>query len=115
MYRNQTLPDQTLTDAGVIYFNPAHAIESEFEGTLGFAVTAANVSGTTAGSCQLQGSNDGTNWVDIGSPVAIADATTIHVPLGDVILYYTYYRVELTGSGTQSSTITTTYNAKGRD
>lgn len=115
MYRNQALAQATLTDAGVVISNPVHFIEDEFEGVVAFAVEANSVSGTLDGDCQLQGSLDGTNWIDIGSTVAIADATTISVPLGGTVLYYNYYRVTTTGVGTQSTTLDVTYLARGRN
>jgi hypothetical protein len=115
MYRNQTIAQATLTDTGVVTSNPVHLIESEFEGVVSFNVLANEVSGTLDGDIQLQGSIDGTNWVDIGSTVAIADATTVAVPLGGTVLYYAYYRITTTGVGTQSTTLDVTYLAKGRD
>lgn len=115
MFRNQALAQATLTDAGTVVSNPSHKIEAEFEGVVNFDVTANSVSGTLDGDCQLQGSLDGTNWTDIGSTVAIADATTVSVPLGGTVLYYTYYRVVTTGVGTQSTTLDVVYLAKGRD
>lgn len=115
MYRNQAIPQATLTDAGTVNSNPDHFIESEFEGVVGFAVTANEVTGTLDGDSQLQGSLDGTNWINIGSPVALVDATTIFVPLGGTILYFNYYRVQTVGVGTQSTTLDVVYVAKGRD
>lgn len=114
MYRNQAIAQATLTDAGTVNSNPQHFIESEFEGVVGFAVTANQVSGTLDGDSQLQGSLDGTNWVNIGSPVALVDAATIFVPLGGTILYFNYYRVQTVGVGTQSTTLDVVYTAKGR-
>jgi hypothetical protein len=114
MYRNQPFAETTLTDTGVVIFNPVHFIEDEFEGVVGFDVTADTVTGVLDGDCQLQGSIDGTNWINIGSTVAIADATTVHVPLGSTVLYFAYYRVTVTGVGTQSTTLNANYLAKGR-
>jgi hypothetical protein len=114
MYRNTEFAEATLTNAGTVTLNPAHFIENEFEGVVNFDVKADTVSGTLAGNCQLQGSIDGTNWTNIGSTVAIADATTKNVPLGGTVLYYAFYRVVITGSGTQVTTINGNYLAKGR-
>jgi hypothetical protein len=115
MYRNQGFAEATLTDTGVVTLNPSHFIEDEFEGIVGFDITADTVSGTLDGDCQLQGSIDGTNWINIGSTVAIVDATTVHIPLGGTVLYFAYYRVTVTGVGTQSTTINANYLAKGRN
>ncbi|MCP5077104.1 MAG: hypothetical protein GY951_03495 [Psychromonas sp.] len=114
MYRNQTIAQATLTDTGVVISNPVHKIESEFEGVVTFNVLANTVTGTLDGDCQLQGSIDGTNWTNIGSTVAIADAATITVPLGGTVLYYSYYRITTTGVGTQSTTLDVQYLARGR-
>lgn len=114
MYRNQAIAQAILTDTGVVVSNPNHLIDEEFEGIISFAVLANQVTGTLDGDCQLQGSLDSTNWVNIGSTVAIADATTISVPLGGTVLYYNYYRLTTTGVGTQSTTLDVTYLARGR-
>ncbi len=115
MYRNQTIAQAVLTDTGVVISNPSHFISDNFEGTIAFDVLANETTGTLDGDCQLQGSIDGTNWIDIGSTVAIVDASTISVPLGGTILYYAFYRITTTGVGTQSSTLDVTYLAKGRN
>lgn len=114
MYRNQTLAQATLTDDGTVISNPAHKIEGEFEGSIAFNVLGNQVTGTLDGDCQLQGSIDGSTWVNIGATVALVDGTAVTVPLGGNILYYAYYRVVTIGVGTQSTTLDVTYLAKGR-
>jgi hypothetical protein len=116
-YRQKTFTQQTLTDAGTVTLNPDDNIDEnvlhpEFEGVVSFVVTANEVSGTLDGDCQLQGSHDGTNWVNIGSTVAIVDTKSVIVPLGDTTLYYSYYQTVITGVGTQSTTIDATYTRK---
>jgi hypothetical protein len=113
MYVNQSLANQTLTNAGTLTFNPNHDVQDNFDGVVSFDVLATNVSGTTAGDCQLQGSIDGTNWVNIGSTVAIANGVTKNVPMGGVILYFAKYRITVAGAGTQVSTIAVKYCMKG--
>lgn len=115
MYEKYAIAQATLTDTGVVESDPGHFIEDEFEGIVSFTVLANEVTGTLDGDCQLQGSLDGTNWTNIGSTVAIADATTINVPLGGTILYFNYYRITTTGVGTQSTTLDVTYLARGRN
>lgn len=114
MYRNKAFTETTLTDAGVVTLDPVHFIQDEFEGVVGFDVLADTVSGVLDGDCQLQGSIDGTNYVNIGSTVAIADGVSVHIPLGGTILYFAFYKVIITGVGTQSTTINGNYLAKGR-
>jgi Tfp pilus assembly protein PilX len=101
----------TLTDAGTTYLNPANEINDAFKGKLIFAITAVQDSGTTAGTYQLQGSADGTNFIDIGSTVAIAVGTVL-VELSGTELAYNYYRIEAVGSGTQSTSLSAVYNLK---
>jgi len=117
MYRNIDFTAQTLTDAGVIYTNPAHLIDGEFEGSVLFTATGTKATGTFASSAQLQGSNSAdfsTGVVNLGSPVVMADTVTSEIPLSGNTLYYSYYRVAFTGSGTQSTSLVGTYTAKGR-
>ncbi len=118
MFRNQNIASQLLTDAGVIYLNPAHAIEAEFEGSVLFTATGTNATGTFNVSAQLQGSNSAdfsTGVVNLGSPVVLADTVLSAIPLSGTQLAYKYYRVELTGSGTQTTNVIGTYTAKGRN
>jgi len=118
MYRNQNFAAQTLTDAGVIYLNPAHNIEDIFEGSIQFTATGTKATGTFSASAQLQGANSAdfsTGAVNLGSPVVLSDTVTGSIPLSGNSLYFTYYRVAITGSGTQSTSVVGTYTAKGRD
>lgn len=110
--KSLTFAQATLTDAGTVNQPVAQDFVGEFEGTLLFAVTSNEVTGTLDGDVQLQGSLDNSNWVNIGSTVALVDGSTIGVPLGGVILYYNYYRAQTVGVGTQSSTLDTVFTAK---
>jgi hypothetical protein len=117
MFRNKNFAVQTLTNAGVIYLNPSHNLEDIFEGSIQFTATGTNVSGSFAASCQLQGSNSAdfsTGAINLGSAVVLADTVRGSIPLSGNSLYYAYYRVAITGSGTQSTTVVGTYTAKGR-
>ncbi len=112
--KNIDLDTQLLTDTGVLIFNPSDDIPKDFEGAIIFAMTSEELTGTLDGDCQLQGSLDGTNWVDLGSTVAIVDAATVGVPLAGTVLYYTNYRVTVTGVGTQTTNVTGRYGKKSR-
>ncbi len=116
MFRTKTFTAQTLTDAGVIYLNPAHDIEDNFEGSILFTAKGTKATGTFSCSAQLQGSNDSAfaNAVDLGSAVVMSDTVNAAIALSGNTLYYNYYRVKLTGSGTQSTSVIGTYTAKGR-
>ncbi|MFA6185494.1 MAG: hypothetical protein WC720_05120 [Candidatus Shapirobacteria bacterium] len=118
MYRNRNFVAQTLTDAGVIYLNPQHALEDVFEGSIQFTATGTKATGTFAASCQLQGSNSvdfSTGVVNLGSAVVLSDTVLGSIPLSGNSLNFAYYRVAITGSGTQSTSVVGTYTAKGRN
>lgn len=118
MFRNQNFASQLLTDAGVIYTNPVHALEAIFEGSILFTATGIEATGTFSVSAQLQGSNSAdfsTGVVNLGSPVVMADTVTSAIPLSGNNLQYAYYRNELTGAGTQTTNVVGTYTAKGRN
>ena len=118
IFRNQNIATQLLTDAGVIYLNPAQNLEGAFEGSILFTATGIASSGTFSISAQLQGSNSAdftTGVVNLGSPVVMADTVTSAILLSGTQLAYAYYRVELTGAGTQTTDVVGTYTAKGRD
>ena len=118
MFRNQNFASQTITDAGVVYMNPAQNLEDVFEGSIVFTATPTSVSGTLNVSAQLQGANSSdfsTGVVNLGSPVALSDGVTSAIPLSGNSLNYAYYRVALTGTGTQSTTVIGTYTSKGRN
>jgi hypothetical protein len=117
MFRNQDIATQLLTDAGIIYLNPAQNIEDIFEGSILFTATGTNATGVFSVSAQLQGSNSSdfsTGVVNLGSPVVLSDTVTGAIPLSGNNLQYAYYRVELTGAGTQTTNVVGTYTAKGR-
>ena len=114
-YITQTFASQTLTDAGTVELDPSFDVENTFEGTLNFVATGTKATGTFAASAQLQGSNDGTTFVNIGSAVSMTDTVAATIPLGGTILYYNYYKVVITGSGTQSTAVVGSWTLKGRD
>lgn len=118
MFLNKNCAEQTLTDAGIIYLDPELNIEDNFEGSVLFTVTGTEDTGTYALSAQLQGSNSedfSTGVADLGSPVTPADTVLGVVALSGTLLAYAYYRVEITGSGTQSTAVIGTVTIKGRN
>ena len=118
MFLNKNFAVQTLTNAGVLYMTPAINLEDTFEGSVLFTATGTQVTGTFACSAQLQGSNSedfSTGVVNLGSPVVMANTVLSAIPLSGTQLAYAFYRVQLTGSGTQSSTVIGTVTIKGRD
>ncbi len=78
-------------------------------GGLSVQVVLTKLSGTGAGTLKIQGSNDGTNYVDIGSAFTITNVAT-----QSTIFYVTaplpaYIRATATGSGTESVVATYIY------
>lgn len=117
MYRNINFAAQTLTDAGVIYFDPQQLVK-ETDGTLYFVATGTKTTGTFSASAQLQGSTKkdfSKNVVNIGSPVVMADTVPAIVSETVNALNQFYYRLEITGSGTQSTEVEVTFAAKDRE
>lgn len=117
MFQNRNFASQTLTNAGVIYLNPQHNLQDVFEGSIQFTAKGTGVSGSFSASCQLQGSNSAdfsTGVVNLGSAVVLSDGVIGSIPLSGNSLNFAYYRVAITGSGTQSTTVIGTYTAKGR-
>ncbi len=102
-----TITEDTLTDAGTVNM----VLESSFTGTYTLAVyfTATNVSGTTAGTAKLQQSIDGTDYADITglSDLTITDGANTVWSLNATPTVK--YRVNVVGSGTQSSTLNGSY------
>lgn len=102
----------TLTDAGTVYayLAPQGLITSTGAGieggytSLGIKLTLTRLSGTAAGSATLQVSNDFVNWsthpsASVFTLTNVAAQTAIWA-IGDID--FKYYRIIVTGSGTQS-------------
>ena len=107
--------DVTLTDAAVLSVNANDFLEDKFEGTFLFAITGTKVTGTFDVTAQLQFSQDNTNWINSGSPVTMSDTVTSQLVEPNAgVLRAAYYRVTLTGSGTQSTTIAASYSRKSK-
>lgn len=69
-----------------------------------FQVAVTKISGTVAGTCLLQGTVDGTNWVDVNTDtLTLANQTTnTKVWIISATSYYSY-RLKFTTTGTQVS------------
>lgn len=65
-----------------------------------FHFKATKVSGTVAGSAKLQGSIDGTNWVDIGSAYTLTDVANNVAVFEPSKLSFVHYRIYVATSGT---------------
>lgn len=82
--------------------------------TAGYSGIAVEVlltknSGTGAGTIKLQGSNDGTNYTQIGSTFTITDVATQSTMFYVVAPLPQYIKVLGTGSGTENVTLSVYY------
>jgi hypothetical protein len=68
---------------------------------ISFVVVATKISGTVAGSLELQGSMDGVAFALIGSATTPADATKNYV--FNTTQKFVYYRISWVGAGTMSA------------
>jgi hypothetical protein len=75
-------------------------------------VILTKLSGTGAGTVQLQGCNDGTNYVNLGSAFTITNVTTQSTMFYVTAPVPKYLKVLATGSGTES--VVQTVNWVGR-
>jgi hypothetical protein len=116
-FRDKDFASQLITDTGVIYLNPADDLQDKWEGSIIFTATGTKATGAFDVTAQLQGSNSAdfsTGVVNLGSPVVMADTVLSAIVLSGNILYYRYYRVQLTGAGTQTTNVIGTYTKKAR-
>ena len=117
-YINKAVTPGTLTDAGTFELDTFSA-DADNVGTVIYTATGTKATGTFSASAQLQGANDSgflRGVIDIGSPVVLSDTVTGLISLSalatDNDIEFAYYRVQITGSGTQSTTIVGTLTAK---
>lgn len=65
-----------------------------------FHFKATKVSGTVGGSAKLQGSIDGTNWVDVGSAYTLTDVANNVAVFEPSKLSFKFYRIYVATTGT---------------
>ena len=82
------------TDNTSISINPAT------NSVVAFHFKATKVSGTVAGSAKLQGSIDGTNWIDVGSAYTLTNVATNVAVFEPTKLSFRYYRLYVATTGT---------------
>lgn len=78
-----------------------------------FQTVITRTSGVVAGSANLQGTVDGTNWVTL-TTVALTDVATQSFVFTAVPVAFSRYRVSVTTSGTSVIAVTGTYRYKVR-
>lgn len=94
----------TLTNADTTYLSLSKI--SGYYNSVAIQVNASKISGTVGGSAVVQGSVDGTNYIDL--PTAVADSMSLTNGSSSHIWAiesppYPYYRVKIITSGTQKS------------
>lgn len=86
---------------------PFVAINSKIKG---FQATVTKLTGTIAGGVYLQGTIDGTNWVNIGTNDTLIVTGTIATKIWPITTTnYHSYRAWYRSSGSQTSTLTFSY------
>jgi hypothetical protein len=106
--------------SGVVPLKSLSAVSSTGGGTAldGLAVRAVAVmvvsssAGVSAGSVQLQGSLDGTNWYSLGSAVSTSSASTVFTPVVVSSAYSRYVRANV-ATGITGGTITALVGLSG--
>lgn len=93
----------TITNTGTEYAT----LQVKSSGSIiSIQAVVTKLSGTVAGTVILQASNDGLNYVTIGSDTLTLSNVTTNSYLFTVSNHpYIYYRLKATGSGTMSATL----------
>lgn len=115
-YTAKSTPD-TLVNADTSYLYNNSIYTTDYN--VGWQCSIANVTGTTGGTVQAQGSDDNVNWYPvIGSATEMTTQTTTVTVSGltagstQAFMYkwpshqFAYYRVRFISSGTQTSVMT---------
>lgn len=117
--RVYTVPNDTLDDAETINLQAVNSSSSQ--GTVTLQATFTQLSGTSAGTANFQGSVDGVVYQDLVSLAGLfeilpSDALTItNGAVYQVIIQnspYKYYRLKAVGAGTQSTEVSFSYLPK---
>ena len=103
MYSQYSLSVDTVTSA-VKYLTPTSTI-SGYRKVLTVQFLATEISGTTAGTAQVQGSLDGTNWYNLGSAYTLTDVASQCTSFSFTDWASLYIRLAVTPSGTMSDKI----------
>jgi hypothetical protein len=91
----------TLTNADTVYLTKT--VKGTYE-NVSLQVVVSKLSGTVAGTAQLQGSQDGVNYIDLGlGDLTLTDVTTNTKVWPLTNSNYYYYRIEVITSGTVSA------------
>lgn len=106
-----TLALDTVTNTETVNMTIGTTGKLKFDGAGSFILTVTKISGTVGGTATLQGSHDGTQWAGIATAYTITDATQTKSFDFDRSKY-SYYRIQVVGTGTMSASVKGTYLGK---
>lgn len=101
----------TVTNTGTKNLSIGTTGKLKFDGSGSFILTITKISGTVGGTATLQGSHNGTDWAGIATAYTVTDATQTKSFDFDRSKY-SYYRINVVGTGTMAASIKGTYLAK---
>lgn len=99
-----SLTVDTVDNTETLYLTLASTI-SGYRKVVTVQFLATEISGTTAGTAQVQGSLDGTNYYNLGSAYTLTDVASQCTSITLTDWGSLYLRVKVTGSGTMSDKI----------
>ena len=98
----------TVDNTETLYLSPTATI-SGYRKVITIQFLAVEVSGTTGGTAQVQGSLDGTNFFNIGSAYTLTDVASQVTSFTVTDWGCLYLRLKVTGTGTMSTKIYAKY------
>lgn len=101
----------TVTNTGTKNLTIGTTGKLKFDGSGSFILTVTKISGTVGGTATLQGSHNGTDWAGIVTAYTVTDGTQTKSFDFDRSKY-SYYRINVVGTGTMAASIKGTYLAK---
>lgn len=106
-----TLALDTVTNTETVNLSVGTTGKLKFDGAGSFILTVTKISGTVGGTATLQGSHNGADWAGIATAYTVTDGTQTKSFDFDRSKY-TYYRIQVVGTGTMSASVKGTYLGK---
>lgn len=106
------VPTDTVINTGVKYQYSAPI--AGYADALTFQFVITKISGTVGGSIVLQGTLDGTNYINIGSAIVPTDVASQSGSFALAVHNYITYRISYTGAGTMSAKLNGFYVVRKR-
>ena len=108
LFSQYGLTVDTVDNTETLYLSPTATI-SGYRKVITIQFLAVEVSGTTGGTAQVQGSLDGTNFFNIGSAYTLTDVASQVTSFTVTDWGCLYLRLKVTGTGTMSTKIYAKY------